>query len=335
MNRPLAIVILLIITTALLLLLNLFCGSVSIPAREVLSLLVGGGTSRSSWTYILTESRLPQALTAMVCGASLSTAGLLLQTAFRNPLAGPSILGITNGAGLGVGIVMLVTGGVVSIGGSTMAGFVAVVAGAFMGAMTVIALLLFMAGIVRSGLRLLIIGIMLSYLASSMVMMLNFFATADSLQNYVMWGMGSFSDVTREQLPWMLALSCPALISALLLIKPLNALLLGNDYAANLGVNLRLTRWLLLAITGMLTATATAFCGPVAFIGLAVPHMARLATRTADHSTLLPATMVCGAAVALACNVICTLPQNSIIPLNAVTPVFGAPVILYILLRRR
>ena len=251
MNRPLAIVILLIITTALLLLLNLFCGSVSIPAREVLSLLVGGGTSRSSWTYILTESRIPQALTAMVCGASLSTAGLLLQTAFRNPLAGPSILGITNGAGLGVGIVMLVTGGVVSIGGSTMAGFVAVVAGAFMGAMAVI------------------------------------------------------------------------------------ALLLGNDYAANLGVNLRLTRWLLLAITGMLTATATAFCGPVAFIGLAVPHMARLATRTADHSTLLPATMVCGAAVALACNVICTLPQNSIIPLNAVTPVFGAPVILYILLRRR
>lgn len=323
------------VLTACLFLMSLIYGSVSIPAGEVFRLLTGGEASKSSWHYIVWESRLPQAVTAMLCGGSLATAGLLLQTAFRNPLAGPSILGITNGAGLGVGIVMLITGGVVSIGGSTIAGFMAVVVGAFLGAMAVIALLLAFASVVRSNMMLLIMGIMVSFLVSSLVMLLNFFATADNIHNYVMWGMGSFSDVNLADLPFFAAVSGVGLLLAVLLIKPLNALLLGDGYAVNLGVNIRTTRLLLLASTGVLSAVTTAFCGPVAFIGLAVPHIARLVVRTSNHLILVPATILCGAIVALACNILCTLPGNAIIPLNAVTPVFGAPVIIYIMISKR
>ena len=316
-------------------LLNLFFGSVSIPSAQVWRVLTCGEAEKSSWTYIILESRLPQMLTAMVCGASLATAGLLLQTAFRNPLAGPSILGITNGAGFGVGVVMLVTGGVISIGGSTVAGYLAVVTGAFIGAMAVIVLLLAFASVVRSNMMLLIVGIMVGYLVSSLVMLLNFFATSDNIHSYVMWGMGNFSDVNPQTLPFFIIASSVGLLLALLLVKPLNALLLGDAYAENLGISIRRVRLLLLVSTGILSAVSTAFCGPVAFLGLAVPHMARLATGTSNHQTLMPATILCGALTALACNLICVMPQGSVIPLNAVTPLFGAPVIIYIMCRNR
>ena len=325
-----------------ILIANLLCGSVSIPAIEVWHSLTGGEVEKESWRYIVMESRVPQSITAMLCGANLAVSGLLLQTAFRNPLAGPSILGITNGASVGVALVMLILGGILSLpstggegGGFQFIGSLAVVIGAFLGSLLIIFLLLAVSSVVSSSIMLLIVGIMVSYLASSIVMLLNIFANADNLHSYVMWGMGSFSDVTLSQLPFFSVVSILGLLLSILLIKPLNALLLGEGYATNLGINTHsVRRWLLIA-TGILTATATAYCGPVAFIGLAVPHIARLIVRTSDHRVLLPATMLCGASIALLCNIVCQLPENLIIPLNAVTPIFGAPVIIYIIFRKR
>ena len=318
--------------------MSLLIGSVSIPASQVVAALTGGEMERESWRYIILESRLPQTVTAMLCGASLAASGLMLQTAFRNPLAGPSILGITNGASLGVAIVMLVTGGTLTLQmsdvGMFLAGSLAVVVSAFIGAVAVIALLLLTSTIVSSNLMLLIVGIMISYLVSSVVSMVHTIANADNIQSYVLWGMGSFNNVTLEQLPLFAVLTLVGLLQAVLLIKPLNALMLGDDYARNLGVHVpQVRRWLLLS-TGLLTGISTAYCGPVAFIGLAVPHIARLMMRTADHLTLMPVTIVMGAVVALMCNVISVLPQHSVLPLNAVTPLFGAPVIIYIILKR-
>lgn len=318
--------------------MSLLIGSVSIPASQVMAALTGGEVERESWRYIILESRLPQTVTAMLCGASLAASGLMLQTAFRNPLAGPSILGITNGASLGVAVVMLVTGGTLALQvsdvGLFLAGSLAVVVSAFLGAIAVIALLLLASTIVSSNLMLLIVGIMVSYLVSSVVSLVHTVANADNIQSYVLWGMGSFNNVTLGQLPLFTVLTLVGLLQAVLLIKPLNALMLGDEYARNLGVKVpQVRRWLLLS-TGLLTAVSTAYCGPVAFIGLAVPHIARLLTRTADHLTLMPVTIVMGAVVALMCNVISVLPEHSVLPLNAVTPLFGAPVIIYIILKR-
>ena len=315
--------------------LSLSVGSVDIPASEVWSVLTGGDVMKESWRYIVMESRVPQSITAMLCGASLAVSGLLLQTTFRNPLAGPSILGITNGASVVVAIVMLITGGVISLSPSgELVGGIAVVVGAFLGALAIILILLAVSSVISSSVMLLIVGIMVSYLASSLVMLLNIFANADNVHSYVMWGMGSFSDVTLGQLPLFSAVTIIGLFLSILLIKPLNAMLLGEGYATNLGVNVSRVRRFLLIVTGILTATATAYCGPVAFIGLAVPHIARFTVRTSDHTVLMPATMLCGATIALLCNIICQLPENIIIPLNAVTPIFGAPVIIYIIFRK-
>lgn len=332
--------------TVLLAIANVLCGSVDIPAEQVWQILTDGECDKASWRYIVMESRVPQAVTAMFCGAGLAVSGLLLQTCFHNPLAGPSILGITNGASLGVAIVMLVFGGMIGssmgsigIGGMTVditiVGFLAIVVSAFVGSMVIIAMLLALTSVVKNNLMLLIVGIMVSYLTSSIVSLCNFFANTENVHSYVMWGMGSFSDVTLQQLPYFSALSVAGLLLALLLIKPLNLLLLGENYATNLGLNIRQTRRLILISTGILSAAATAFCGPVAFIGLAVPHIARLITRTSNHVILLPATILSGSIIALICNLVCTLPENTIIPLNAVTPVFGAPVIIYIIFRKK
>lgn len=322
----------------LLVALNLMCGSVEIPAGEVFNILTGSEVEKASWRYIVLESRLPQTITAMLCGATLSTSGLLLQTAFRNPLAGPSILGITSGASLGVALVILFFGGILGISLTPsdtvqFTGYLAVVSGAMAGAMAVIALLLMLSTFIRSNTMLLITGIMISYLTTSVVSLLNYFAAADNIQSFTMWGMGSFSDVTLSQLPFYSVVSVSGLFLSCLLIKPLDALLLGDNYATNLGVNISFVRRLLLFTTGMLTAVTTAFCGPVSFIGLAVPHIARLLTRTSSHTTLLPVTILSGASIALLCNLICVLPANLVLPLNAVTPLFGAPVILYIIIK--
>ncbi|MDE6013131.1 MAG: iron ABC transporter permease [Prevotella sp.] len=314
--------------------LNLITGSIHIPVPDILAILLGDETIKSSWRFIILESRLPQALTAMLCGGALAVCGLLLQTAFRNPLAGPGIFGINSGAGLGVALVMLFLGGSLSLGSVSATGFMAVLIAAFVGAMAVMALIFFFSTLVRSHVMLLIIGIMIGYISNSAISLLNFFATDEGVKSYMVWGMGSFGSVTIDQMPVFVLLTVVGLIGALLLIKPLNALMLGDRYAENLGINIfRVRNWLLF-VTGLLMAVTTAYCGPVAFIGLAVPHIARLLLVTDNHRILLPATILMGAIVALLCNFICFLPgETGIIPLNAVTPLVGAPVIIYVILK--
>ena len=316
--------------------LNLVMGSVSIPAADVFSILAGDKTLKPSWQFIVLESRLPQAITAMLCGGALAVSGLMLQTAFRNPLAGPSIFGINSGAGLGVALVMLLLGGGLSVGSLQIGGFAAILIAAFIGAMAVMALIFFFSTLVRNNVMLLIVGIMIGYISNSAISLLNFFATDEGVKSYMVWGMGSFGGVSMANMPVFLTVSLAGLVGALLLIKPLNALMLGDRYAENLGVNILQVRNWLLVITGLLTAITTAFCGPVAFIGLAVPHIARLLLTTDNHRQLLPATLLCGAAVALICNLLCFLPgESGVLPLNAVTPLIGAPVIIYVIARKR
>ena len=326
----------LLLLGAILFVMNLVMGSVHIPAADVFSIILGDESVKPSWRFIVLESRLPQAITAMFCGGALAVCGLLLQTAFRNPLAGPGIFGISSGAGLGVALIMLMLGGSLSIGSVSMTGFVAVLAAAFLGAMSVMGLIFFFSTLVRSHVMLLIIGIMIGYISNSAISLLNFFATDEGVKSYMVWGMGSFGNVSMDLMPVFVIVTLLGFAGTLLLIKPLNALLLGDRYAENLGVNIQRTRNWLLFVTGLLTAVTTTFCGPVAFIGLAVPHMVRLVFITSNHRILLPATILMGAVVALLCNLICFLPgEAGVIPLNAVTPLIGAPIIIYVILKGR
>ena len=254
----------------LLFMANLLIGSVPIPVSDVFSILMGHEGEKASWSFIVWESRLPQALTALLCGGALAVCGLMLQTAFKNPLAGPSILGINSGASLGVAFVMLFFGGSISAGTFSLSGFFSVLAGAFVGAMLIMGLILFFSTLLKSNVMLLITGIMIGYIASSAIALLNFFATAEGVQSYMVWGLGNFGGVSLQQMPAFALVTVAGLFGSLLLIKPLNALLLGERYAENLGINIRYVRNWLLVITGLLTAITTAFCGPVAFIGLAV-----------------------------------------------------------------
>ena len=324
----------------ILFLINLAFGSVSIPLDQVANILTGGSSGKASWDFIILQSRLPQAITAIFCGASLAVSGLMLQTYFRNPLAGPSVLGISNGASLGVAIVMLALGGTLGAAGEMgtglkLTGSVLVIIAAFAGAVIITMLYLVVTRFIKSNLIILILGIMVGYMTSSVVTLLNFFATVENVHSFVSWGMGSFSNVTTAQLPLLCGTSLVGIIIALALTKSFNMLLLGENYAANLGANLSRIRSMVLISTGILTAVTTAFCGPVSFIGLAVPHIARLIINSEDHRVLLPATLMSGAAIAMLCNIISVLPQQMIIPLNAVTPLFGAPVIIYIILKRK
>lgn len=322
------------ILVVILFLLNLFFGSVDIPACDVVDILLGGDGHGASG-FIVRGSRFPMAVTALLAGAGLAASGLLLQTAFRNPLAGPSVLGINSGASLGVALVMLLLGGTISAGAVTIGGYAAVMAGAFIGSLLIMGLILFLSTLLRDTLMLLITGIMIGYLTSSVIMLLNFVSTAEGVQGYVMWGMSSFNGVSMQQLPLYSFMTAVGLLLALLLVKPLNLLMLGDGYAKNLGVNLQRVRNMLLVATGLLTAAITAYCGPVAFIGLSVPHIARMIFRTDNHRVLMPATFLVGALVALGCNLLCVLPANSVLPLNAVTPLVGAPVVIWVLFKHR
>lgn len=327
---------LLVVLIAILFVLNMVWGTVSIPVSDVFNILCGGKTDNSVWSFIVLQSRLPQAITALLCGASLSVSGLMLQTAFRNPLADPFVFGVNSGAGLGVALVMLSFGGTIATGAYTLYGFMAVFAAAFVGAMVVMAIIFAFSTVVKNSVMLLIVGLMIGYLASSAISILNFFATEEGVKSYLVWGMGNFGGVSMSQMPFFVIVTFMGLIGALMLMKPLNAILLGERYAENLGINIVRLRNLLLIVTGLLTAVVTAYCGPVSFIGLAVPHITRLIIRTDNHRLLLPATMLCGATVALLCNAVCVLPgDKGIIPLNAVTPLVGAPVIIYVILKGR
>ena len=274
---------------------------------------------------------MPQALTALLAGGALSVSGLLLQTAFRNPLAAPDIFGVTSGASLAVALLTLSPAFAV---GTTL-GYLSSVVVAFVGAIAVTAVIVFFSRLVRSSVILIIIGIMTGYLCSSVITILNFLATEEGVKSFAVWGMGNFGNVSMAQMPLFATITILATASTFLLVKPLNALLLGPHYAENLGFNVRRIRNLLLLVTGLLTAVITAFCGPISFLALAVPHIARLILRTQNHRHLLPITLLTGSAIALLCNVLTSLPgENGILPLNAITPMVGAPVIIYVLLRK-
>ena len=313
---------------------SLFIGAVHIPPDRVMDVLMGN-TVDDAVDYIILGSRLPQAVTALLAGAALAVSGLMMQTMFRNPLAGPSILGISSGANLGVALVMLLMGSTVTIGSLALSGYVSIIIGAFAGSILIMGLLILLSSVLRNDLMLIITGVLIGYLTSSVITLLNYSASAHGVQGYIMWGMGSFNSVSTGQLPAFAIIVAVGLLLSMLLVKPLNALLLGDDYARSLGIPIRTVRNLLLLATGILTAVTTAFCGPVAFIGLAVPHIARMIWRTDNHRVLMPATMLTGSAVALLCCIISVLPSAGIAPINAVTPVIGVPVILYVLLRRR
>ena len=335
-KRNVCIILLLVAGIIMLFAMSLIVGSVRIPLADVCDILFDKFDGKESWKYIVMENRLPQALTAMLCGASLAVCGLMLQTAFRNPLAGPDVFGISSGAGLGVAIVMLFLGGSVSTTLFTVSGFLAILTSAFIGAIVVTMIILFLSTMVKNSVLLLIVGLMVGYVSSSAVALLNFFASEEGVKSYMVWGMGNFGGVSMNHMQLFALLCLVGIIASIFLIKPLTIMLLGTQYAESLGINIRQIRNLLLVTVGLLTAVTTAFCGPVSFIGLAIPHISRLLFHTDNHQILLPGTVLTGAVIALFCNLVCYLPgELGIIPLNAVTPLIGAPVIIYVIIKRR
>jgi len=337
--RFFTISILLVIAIVLLFIANIAFGSVKIPFAEVVNILLGNSSSKISWEKIVITTRLPQAITASLAGAGLAAGGLQMQTLFRNPLAGPSILGISSGASLGVAIVIMFTG---TIGGVTLLGFestfgnIATIFAAFWGSVIILAFVLFLARKVKNNAMLLIIGIMVGYTSSALVGVLKLYGMPENVHSYVVWGLGDFSSVTWNQMIYFLPVVISGLILSLVLVKPLNTLLLGENYARNLGLNIKKARLLIIFCAGGLTAIITAFCGPIAFLGLAVPHIARLLFASSDHKVLTVAVIFTGVFLALACNLIARLPGiEGALPINAVTSMFGAPVVISIILKRR
>ena len=312
----------------------LLTGSMRIAPGEVLSALAAVPSDGSPAAFIVWQSRVPQIAVALLAGASLSAAGLVMQTLFANPLADPSLLGVNSGASLGAALVLL-CGGTLFAGGGLIVGFMVTLVAAFLGAMAVMLVLLALSSMLRGNMALLIAGVMISFLLSGIISLLNFYATSQGVRSFVIWGLGDFSGVPLGNLPLYAVPVLLTLFALLFLAKPLNALLLGAEYAHNLGYRVRTVRTLGLLAAGLLAAATTAVCGPVSFIGLAVPHIVRLLYRRADHRLLIPATMLWGGNVALFALLLTRLPgERGALPLAAVTPLIGVPVVFYILTKR-
>jgi len=329
--------VVLLVSIVVLLVVNLLIGSVQIPVAEVCRILLGDDTNEI-WTNIIYSSRLPQALTAIMAGAGLAVSGLQMQTVFRNPLAGPSVLGISNGSALGVAFVVLLSGrlGGVALSRLGYLGDAAISMAAIVGAMAVMLLILWVSRKVKGNVTLLIIGVMIGYLANAIIGVLKFLSPEEDVKAFVVWGLGSFSRVSGDEMVLFIILMGILLPLACLLVKPMNLMLLGDRYAANLGLNIRRSRMLVIISSGILVAIVTAYCGPIMFIGLAVPHLARALFRTSDHRVLMPATAFCGALLALVCNLIARMPGfEGALPVNSVTALVGAPVIAMVIFRRR
>lgn len=337
-KRRIALMLLLIISITVFLILNLLLGTVRIPAGDVIDILAGAEHDNRIWANIVMKSRLPQALTAMMAGAGLGVSGLLMQTVFRNPLAGPSVLGISSGASLGVACVVLLSG---SIGGIALSklgviGEVTITLSAIVGSLLIMALIAFVAGKVRGNVTLLIMGVMIGYIANAIIGVLKFFSAEEDIRAYVIWGLGSFSRVSGGQTWVFIILMLILLPSAFFLIKTLNLMLLGDSYARNLGLNIKRARLLVIGCSGILVAVVTAYCGPIVFLGLAVPHICRGLFHTSNHATILPASLLGGASLALLCNLIARLPGfEGALPVNSVTALVGAPVVMWVLFNKR
>ena len=318
--------------------LNLVLGTVSIPFRSIWNILLGGGTEDIISSNIIWKSRFPQTLTALVAGAGLSISGLQMQTLFRNPLAGPSELGISSGASLGVACIILLSG---TIGGSALSrlgvfGEVAVSVAAIVGSMAVMGIIIAISQRIKGNVVLLIIGVMIGYIATAIIGVLKFFSNDEDVRAYVIWGLGSFSKVSGNQVYLFVGLMVVLIPLSFLLIKTLNLMLLGDGYARNLGLNIRRSRLLVIFSSCILTAIVTAYCGPIVFLGLAVPHLCRTLFVTSDHRILMPAVTLTGASLALLCNLIARLPGiEGALPINSVTALIGAPIVIWVLFGKR
>ena len=339
MKRPVAFYMLLIMASIFLFFfLNLVLGSVSIPLRAVWNILWGTGNESVIWQNIIWKSRVPQALTALVAGAGLSVSGLQMQTVFRNPLAGPSVLGISSGASMGVAFVVLLSG---SLGGVALSklgfmGEIALTIAAIAGSLSIMALIVFVSQKVRGNVTLLIIGVMIGYIDNAVIGVLKFFSVEEDIRAYVIWGLGSFARVSGDQMTLFICIMVVLLPLSFLLVKTLNLLLLGDAYARNLGLNIKRARLLVITCSGVLVAIVTAYCGPIIFLGLAVPHLCRGMFRTSDHRILMPASLLAGASLALVCNLIARMPGfEGALPVNSVTALVGAPVVMSVLFNKR
>ena len=337
-NRRITFGILGIIVLGIVLfMLNLFVGSVMVPFDDILKVLLHDNTDKTL-SVIIFNYRLPQALTALLAGAALAVAGLLMQTLFRNPLADPSMLGISSGASLGVGMVILLTG---AISGAAVSSFgwwstVGVSLAAFIGAVLVLFVMLAFSSRMKNMTTLIIIGLMIAYLAGSITDIMKFFSLKEDIHAFVIWGMGSFSGVGVSKMPIFAISIVIGLIATFFLSKNLNILLLGEMYAENLGLNIRKNSVIIILVSGYLTAIVTAYCGPIAFVGLAMPHIARVLFKSSDHRLLIPATMLIGMDMALVCNLIARMPGfDGNLPVNAVTAFIGAPVVISVILKSR
>lgn len=339
MKRPVTLLMLLIIASIFLFFfLNLVLGSVSIPFRSVWNIVWGSGNESIIWQNIVWKSRIPQALTALVAGAGLSIAGLQMQTVFRNPLAGPSVLGISSGASMGVAFVILLSG---SLGGVALSklgyvGEIALSVAAIAGSLSIMALIVYVSQKVKGNVTLLIIGVMIGYVANAVIGVLKYFSVEEDIRAYVIWGLGSFSRVSGDQMILFVCLMAILIPLSFLLIKTLNLMLLGDGYARNLGLNIKRSRMLVITSAGVLVAIVTAYCGPIVFLGLAVPHLCRAIFRTSDHRILMPAVLFVGASLALVCNLIARMPGfEGALPVNSVTALVGAPVVASVLFKKR
>ncbi len=328
--------VLLVLLLPLLAFANIALGSVHIGLKDILSAITGNST-HSNISVIIIDYRLPQVFTALAVGMGLSVAGLLLQTIFRNPLAGPSVLGISAGASLGVALVILSGSalGIEVLKTSFLLSDLSIVSAAFAGALFVLAVIMYVSRKIGSIVTILIIGIMIGYVVSAVVGVLQYFSGANELQDFVVWGLGSFAKNNLDRSVFILIATLIIVFASLLISKPLNAMLLGENYAQSLGFNTKLYYNLSLLISGLLIALGTAFTGPIAFIGLAVPHLSRALLNTSNHKKLIPATFLIGANLALFCNIIARLPGfDTSLPINAITSVIGAPVVIWVIVKR-
>jgi len=328
--------LLLLLLLVLLALVNLSLGSVNIPLKDVFSTLLGNSTTKETWQYIILNYRLPKTVTAILAGASLSISGLLMQTLFRNPLAGPFVLGISSGASLGVALLLL-SSGIFGGGLSLLAGahFGTIIA-ASLGAFLVLLAVLVAASRVRNTMSILIIGLMFGSFTGALISILAYFSSAEQLQQFMFWSFGSLGDLGWPEISLFFILFVLGVLMIVLIIKPLNSLLLGQNYAKSMGVNYKATRTISLIATSLLTGVATAFSGPIAFIGLAVPHITRLLITSSNHKVLLPGVAILGATVMLISDTLAQLPTSDFtLPINAVTTLFGAPIVIWLLIRKR
>jgi iron complex transport system permease protein len=319
--------------------LELSLGSVLIPLKAVVSILLGHTDAPVGWRQIILLFRLPRAITAMLAGAALGVAGLKMQTLFRNPLADPFVLGINSGASLGVALVVMAAGGLrwgLLLEKAGIAGNLSLVLAATLGALGVLSIVLGIARRVESNLTILIVGLMFGYITGSIVQVLMQFAMEHQMQSYITWTFGSFGSVTWRQMRFFAPVLACGLTLAWVLAKPLNVLLLGDGYARSMGVNVRFVRSWIIGGAAVLAGTVTAYCGPIGFLGIAVPHLSRMLLKTSDHRRLIPAVVMVGAILALLADLISQAPGTQVaLPLNAVTALIGAPVVVGVILRRR